>query len=88
MTDEPQDIDCLEVLDRLYGYIDGELTDVRAEEVRRHLVSCAPCLQVSDFETAYVRFLEARTQAQHAPESLRKRVLERILFEDESQPAS
>ena len=86
MTDEPQDIDCLEVLDRLYGYIDGELTEVRAEEVRRHLTNCAPCLQVSDFETAYVRFLEARTQAQLAPESLRKRVLERILFEDESAP--
>jgi anti-sigma factor (TIGR02949 family) len=88
MTDEPRDIDCLEVLDRLYGYIDGELTDARAEEVRRHLANCAPCVQVSDFETAYVRFLEARTQAQRAPESLRKRVLERILFEDESTPTS
>jgi anti-sigma factor (TIGR02949 family) len=88
MTDEPLEIDCLEVLDRLYGYIDGELTDVRSEEVRRHLASCAPCLKVSDFEAAYVRFLEARTQAQRAPESLRKRVLERILFEDESAPTS
>jgi anti-sigma factor (TIGR02949 family) len=84
MTDEPQDIDCLEALDRLYGYLDGELTEDRAAEVRRHLDHCAPCLKVSDFEAAYVRFLEARTRAQRAPDTLRKRVLERLLFEDES----
>ena len=83
MTDDVQDIDCLEVLDRLHGYLDGELTAVRAAEVRRHLVHCAPCLQVSDFEAAYLRFLEARAQAQHAPASLRKRLLERLLFEDD-----
>jgi anti-sigma factor (TIGR02949 family) len=84
MTDRAQDIDCLEALDRLYGYIDGELTALRAEEVRRHLAECEPCLKVSAFETAYVRFLEARTRAQHAPPGLRKRLLEQILFENDA----
>lgn len=83
MTDDVQDIDCLEVLDRLHGYLDGELTTERAAEVRRHLAHCVPCLQVSDFEAAYLRFLEARAQAQHAPASLRKRLLEQLLFEDD-----
>lgn len=86
MTDDAHDIDCVDVLDRLYGYLDGELTEERAEEVRRHLAHCAPCLQVSDFEGAYLRFLEARTQAHHAPASLRKRLLERLLFEDDATP--
>jgi anti-sigma factor (TIGR02949 family) len=84
MTDDPRDIDCLEALDRLYDYIDGELTPARAGEVRRHLALCAPCLKVSTFETAWVRFLEARTRARHAPADLRKRVLERLLFEDDA----
>ncbi len=82
MTDQVGDIDCMEALDRLYDYIDGELTATRAEEVRRHLVECKPCLKVSTFETAYVRFLEARTRALQAPAGLRKRVLEQILFDD------
>ena len=81
MTDRARDIDCMEALDRLYGYIDGELTPVRAEEVRRHLAECEPCPKVSTFETAYVQFLEARTRAQRAPQGLRKRVLEHILFD-------
>ena len=88
MNDDLRDIDCLEVLDRLQEFLDGELTAERAEEVRRHLAHCAPCLQVSDFEAAYLRFLEARAQAQHAPPSLRKRLLERLLLDDEAQTTS
>jgi anti-sigma factor (TIGR02949 family) len=83
MIDEPHTIDCHEALDRLYEYLDGELTPVRAEEVRLHIEMCAPCLAASSFENAYVRFLEARTWAQKAPEGLRKKILEQILFEGE-----
>ena len=83
MTDEPYNIDCHEALDRLYEYMDGELTPVRAEEVRLHLEMCAPCLAASNFENAYVRFLEARSWAQKAPEELRKKILQQILFEGE-----
>lgn len=84
MTDEHRNIDCQEALDHLYEYIDGELTVERADEVKRHLEHCEPCLKVSAFETAWVRFLEARTRARHAPAGLRKRVLESLLFEDDA----
>jgi anti-sigma factor (TIGR02949 family) len=84
MTDEPRDIDCMEVLDRLYEYIDGELTPARAAEVQRHLDACGPCFRLSGFESAYVRFLEARTRAQHAPAELRKKILEQLLLEGSS----
>jgi anti-sigma factor (TIGR02949 family) len=86
MTDGQQNIDCLEALDRLYEYLDEELTPVRAEEVRQHLEKCAPCLAVSQFESAYLKFLEARAKAREAPEALRKRLLERLLFEPD-EPA-
>ena len=88
MKDGPRGIDCAEALDRLYEYIDGELTPVRAEEVRLHLEKCAPCLGVSQFEKAYLRFLEARTRAKEAPEGLRKRVLEQLLFDSDGKPDS
>ncbi len=82
MTDgQPRDIDCREALDRLYEYIDEELTPVRAAEVRLHLEECAPCLAVSKFEDAYVRFIEARTRVQSAPDALKKRILQELLFE-------
>ena len=79
--DTPHSIDCLEMLDRLYEFLDGELTDVRAGEVKEHLADCQPCFKVKEFEAAYVRFLEARARARCAPEALKKRILEQILFE-------
>ncbi len=87
MTDEPLDIDCREALDRLYEYLDEELTPIRAEEVRLHIEKCAPCFQLSSFEDTYLRFLEARTRARRAPDALRKKILHDVLFEDE-QPST
>jgi len=85
MTEKSRDIDCREAADQLYAYLDGELTPARAEEVRRHLEKCAPCLAVSGFEKAYLRFLEARSFVREAPESLRKRILDQLLFLDEGR---
>jgi len=81
VNDEEDHIDCQEALEELYDYLDGELTPDRAEEVRRHLHACAPCLAVSDFEAAFLRFIEARTKGACAPEELRRRILEQTLFE-------
>ncbi len=81
MTDSPQAIDCQEALERLYDYLDGELTAVRTEEVREHLKSCAPCMALSSFESAFLRFLEARTRAQSAPEELKRRILQNTVFD-------
>ena len=78
---DPDMIDCDEVLERLYEFLDGELTPDREHEVRHHLEKCGPCLQVREFEEAYVRFLEARARAECAPDHLRKRILEHLLFE-------
>ena len=88
MSDAPHDIDCEEALERLYDYLDGELTDVRREEVQYHLALCAPCLKRATFESAYVRFLEARARARGAPDHLRRRILERLLFGDDDAHTS
>lgn len=80
MTDPPQAIDCAEVMERLYEYLDGELTTERVAEVKKHLEDCAPCMALSSFEATYIRFLEVRTRTRNAPEELKKRILEEMLF--------
>ncbi len=80
-------VDCRAAFDRLYEYLDGELTPERDVEVREHLGHCLGCLRLAEFETAYVRFLEARAAAVRAPDALKKRILRQLLFsEDEGSP--
>ncbi len=80
MTDRPQTIDCQEVMERLYEYLDGELTSERAAEVKAHLEDCRQCTALSNFEETFIRFLEVRTRTRKAPEELKKRILKDVLF--------
>ncbi len=80
------EIDCREALDRLYEYLDDELTPERAAEVRAHLEACADCFALSNFENAYLRFLRARAEAQQAPPNLRKRILREVFLGEDGQP--
>ncbi len=84
MTHEPRMIDCSEVLDRLYEFLDGELTPEREAEVKAHLVACAPCTSLSGFEASFIRFLEIRTRARKTPDSLRKKLLAQLLAQPDS----
>lgn len=83
MTHAEHNMDCDEALDRLYEFLDGELTPTAEEAVRRHLQACAPCLRLYDFERAYLRFLTARAAAQRAPAEARRRILEQLLFDED-----
>lgn len=72
------EMNCDEVLDQVYEYLDGELDRDRIAEVRRHLEECGPCLQQFGLEQA-VRELVARSCAcSRAPDGLRDRILSRI----------
>jgi mycothiol system anti-sigma-R factor len=84
-TDE-SDLDCNDTIERLYHYLDGELTDERRTEIRRHLDDCAPCLGAFDFE-ADLRLVIANRCKDHVPDSLRQRVHDAIL-EEERREAS
>ena len=80
---ERERIDCRAAVDRLYPYLDGELSPAAEASVRAHLADCAHCFGLFDFETAYLRFLEARTRARGAPAHLRRRILDELLFDSE-----
>ncbi len=70
------DTDCSEVLKRVFYFIDNELADADCRDIEQHLEECGPCLQKYDLERT-VKSLVARSCAEHAPDSLRDKVLHR-----------
>jgi len=65
--------DCGEAIEKLYGFLDGELTEERRVEIRHHLDDCAPCLEAFDFEAELRVMISVRCR-DDVPEALRLRV--------------
>jgi mycothiol system anti-sigma-R factor len=65
--------ECREALERLYVYLDGELTESRRDAIRTHLEECSPCLEAFDFE-AELKIVVARHCKDRVPDGLRVRV--------------
>ena len=78
----PEGLDCHDVATQLYEYLDSELTAEDEAAVRTHLAECQGCFSLYNFERAYLRFLAARAGARAAPQHLRERIFERLLFSD------
>jgi mycothiol system anti-sigma-R factor len=75
---KPHDVDCSEVLERVWLYLDGEIEDADVHEIREHLDECAPCLRQYGLDQA-VKVLVARScGGDPAPEGLRSRVVARL----------
>lgn len=66
-------VNCEETVERLYFYLDGELTEERRVEITRHLDLCGPCVDAFGFE-AELRKVIANRCKDHVPESLLERV--------------
>ena len=75
--------DCEETIERLYTYLDGELTDERRVEIQRHLDDCSPCLKAYDFE-AELRAVIAQRCQEKVPEHLLDRVRQALADEERS----
>jgi mycothiol system anti-sigma-R factor len=68
------DVNCNEILDRVYVFIDHELDDASSEQIQTHLDECGPCLREVDLERL-VKALVARSCTERAPIELRQRVM-------------
>lgn len=66
-------LDCRETVHRLYHYLDGELTELKRDQIVRHLDDCSPCLRAFDFE-AELRKVVAMRCKDHVPDHLRERI--------------
>ncbi|MGQ0816317.1 MAG: zf-HC2 domain-containing protein [Gemmatimonadota bacterium] len=72
---------CHEVIAQLWGYIDGDLTAERAEQIREHLDMCSRCFPLYDFHRAFLAFLSQVGQ-RPLPPLLRRRIFQRLLEEE------
>jgi mycothiol system anti-sigma-R factor len=77
-------VGCDETIERLYFYLDGQLTEQRRVEIQRHLDLCGPCVGAYGFETELRRVVANRCK-DHVPESLIIRVAEALRTEHERQ---
>ncbi|HEX6247059.1 MAG TPA: mycothiol system anti-sigma-R factor [Nocardioidaceae bacterium] len=75
--DEAHDQHCSEILQRMFFFIDNELERADCDEIQHHLDECQPCLEKYNLERT-VKALVQRSCTEHAPETLRDRVLLRI----------
>jgi mycothiol system anti-sigma-R factor len=71
---QPHDIDCIEVLERVYLYLDGEIDDDHRSEVRDHLDECAPCLRQFGIEQEVKALVARCCGGDAAPDALRDRL--------------
>jgi anti-sigma factor (TIGR02949 family) len=67
--------DCRKVLGRLWEFLDGEIPQQEAEEIRAHLVACAHCHPQYRFQ---LRFLNALVRAHAAREVPRPAFVRRL----------
>jgi len=69
----PGFVNCDETIERLYYYLDGELTEERRVEIALHLDMCGPCVGAFGFE-AELRKVIANRCKDHVPDALLDRV--------------
>jgi anti-sigma factor (TIGR02949 family) len=74
---DPHETDCREVLDRVYEYLDSEVTPDDLAKIRHHLEECSPCLQEYDIED-HLKALVRRCCQEAAPADLKVRIMSQI----------
>ena len=73
----PHELDCREVLEKVYLYLDHECGNPQRAKITQHLEECAPCLREFGIE-AEVKALVGRCCRDAAPDTLRLRVLAKL----------
>lgn len=70
-------VGCDETIERLYTYLDGELTEARRVEIARHLDLCGPCVSAYGFEAELRKVIAMRCK-DRVPDALIQRVAEAL----------
>ena len=74
----PHEVECSEVLDRVYEYLDGELDRERVHVIKEHLDECSPCLREFGLEEAVKSLVKRSCGRDDVPVDLRRKVMTRI----------
>jgi mycothiol system anti-sigma-R factor len=73
---------CQRTLEKLYEFLDGELTPDVDAQIRTHLAECTACFPHFEFERVFLRFIEKRAVIERAPPTLRRRILTALMNEE------
>ncbi|CAN5479829.1 hypothetical protein BH23CHL2_BH23CHL2_15620 [soil metagenome] len=65
---------CKMVIERLYPYLDRELSATEVEEIHEHLRRCPPCAKYFDFEAGMLRIVGDACRSVEAPPDLRAKI--------------
>jgi anti-sigma factor (TIGR02949 family) len=71
-----QPITCMEALERVQEYLDGELDHVSHDEVARHFSMCKRCYPHLRLEERFKDLLHRSQSEEACPDSVRERVME------------
>ena len=74
----PHEVDCSEVIEKVYLYLDGEIDDEGRTMVREHLDECAPCLRQFGLEQDVKALVARCCGSDVAPEGLKSRLMVRL----------
>ncbi|HLU29397.1 MAG TPA: mycothiol system anti-sigma-R factor [Glycomyces sp.] len=71
-------LDCREVLEEVYLYIDGECSDVRRSVIRTHLDECSPCLSEYGIEQEVRAIVHRCCSKEQAPDDVKARLRRKL----------
>ena len=71
-------MDCDDCVEKLYAFLDTELTEKEIASVRSHLGGCDDCDDNFVFEARFLKQLKDCVTSDVAPSELRQRVIEKL----------
>ena len=80
MTSEPDKprLDCREVLEEVYLYLDQECSDVRRTVIKDHLEECSPCLSEYGIEQEVRTIVHRCCSKEKAPDEVKARLRQKL----------
>jgi mycothiol system anti-sigma-R factor len=80
-SNEPQPFGCQEALERVFEYLDGELTPEVERAIQAHLAECAECEPKFEHDRVFLAFISQRVRMEKAPPELRRRIMRELVDE-------
>ncbi len=71
-------MDCSDCIERLYAFLDTELTEAERVQIRLHLEGCDDCDENFVFEARFLEHLRECCTSDVAPVELRQRVIAKL----------
>lgn len=75
---DPHEIDCTQILNEVYLYLDLECSENRRTSIKTHLDECSPCLREYGIELEVKALVARCCGTDRAPAELRERLRAKI----------